>query len=37
MTVQMPRTEIEALSVAEGDRVMVDLKDAKVFIEDYSI
>ncbi|HEX2878645.1 MAG TPA: sulfate/molybdate ABC transporter ATP-binding protein [Polyangiaceae bacterium] len=37
MTVQMPKTEVDALGLEAGDRVMVDLKDAKVFVEDYSI
>jgi sulfate transport system ATP-binding protein len=37
MTVQMPKTEVDALGIAEGDRVMVDLREAKVFVEDYSI
>ena len=37
MTVQMAKAEIDALGVEQGDRVMVDLKEAKVFVEDYSI
>ncbi len=37
MTVQMPRTEIDALGVGEGDRVLVDLREAKVFVEDFAI
>jgi sulfate transport system ATP-binding protein len=37
MTVQMTRTEVEALKLTEGDRVMVDLREAKIFVEDYSI
>ncbi|MSP62832.1 MAG: ABC transporter ATP-binding protein [Myxococcales bacterium] len=37
MTVQMAKTELDALGVAEGDRVLVDLLAAKVFVEDYSI
>jgi sulfate transport system ATP-binding protein len=37
MTVEMPRTEIESLGVAEGDRVLIDLREAKVFVEDFSI
>ena len=37
VTVQMPRAEVEALGIAAGDRVMVDLVGAKVFMEDYSI
>jgi sulfate/thiosulfate transport system ATP-binding protein len=37
MTVQMPRAEVEALGIVEGDLVMADLRQAKVFVEDYSI
>ena len=37
MTVQLPRAEADALGLREGDRVMVDLGDAKVFVGDYSI
>jgi sulfate transport system ATP-binding protein len=37
MTVELLRAEIDALGVAEGDRVLVDLRDAKIFVEDYSI
>ena len=37
MTVQLPRGEAEALGLKEGDRVLVDMGDAKVFLEDYSI
>ncbi len=37
MTVQMTKAEVESLAIREGDRVMVDLRDAKVFVEDYSI
>jgi sulfate transport system ATP-binding protein len=37
MTVQIPKTEVDALGIAEGDRVLVDLGRAKVFVEDYSI
>ena len=37
MTVEMPRAEIEALGIGEGDLVMADLKQARVFVEDYSI
>jgi len=37
MTVQMSKTEIESLGLEPGDRVLVDLRDAKVFVEDYSI
>jgi sulfate transport system ATP-binding protein len=37
MTVQMSKAEIDQLGVEQGDRVMVDLKEAKVFVEDYTI
>jgi sulfate transport system ATP-binding protein len=37
MTVQMSKAEIDQLGVEQGDRVMVDLKEAKVFVEDYMI
>ncbi|MEO5767785.1 MAG: sulfate ABC transporter ATP-binding protein [Polyangia bacterium] len=37
MTVEMQRAEIEALGIGEGDLVMADLRQAKVFVEDYSI
>jgi sulfate transport system ATP-binding protein len=37
MTVEMQRNEIELLGIGEGDLVMADLRQAKVFVEDYSI
>jgi sulfate transport system ATP-binding protein len=37
VTVQMAKVEVDQLGVEQGDRVMVDLKEAKVFVEDYSI
>jgi sulfate/thiosulfate transport system ATP-binding protein len=37
MTVEMPRTEIESLGIVEGDLVTADLRQARVFVEDYSI
>jgi len=37
MTVEMPKSEVETLALAEGDRVMANLREAKVFVEDYSI
>jgi sulfate transport system ATP-binding protein len=37
MTVQMSKGEIDSIGIAAGDRVMVDLRDAKVFVEDYAI
>jgi len=37
MTVELPRNEIDSLRIAEGDFVMADLRQAKLFVEDYSI
>jgi sulfate transport system ATP-binding protein len=37
VAVQLPRAEADSMNVAVGDRVIVDLADAKVFVEDYSI
>jgi sulfate transport system ATP-binding protein len=37
MTVEMAKAEVELLGIATGDRVMTDLREAKVFVEDYSI
>jgi sulfate transport system ATP-binding protein len=37
VTVQMAKVEVDLLGVEQGDRVMVDLKEAKVFVEDYTI
>jgi sulfate transport system ATP-binding protein len=37
MTVEMPKTEVESLGISEGDLVMANLREAKVFVEDYSI
>jgi sulfate/thiosulfate transport system ATP-binding protein len=37
ITVQMPKAELDGLGLVEGDRVLVDLKEAKVFVEDYTI
>jgi sulfate transport system ATP-binding protein len=37
MTVQMAKAEIDALAIREGDLVMANLREAKVFVEDYSI
>jgi sulfate transport system ATP-binding protein len=37
MTVTMSKSEVDALGLGEGDPVMVDLKETKVFVEDYSI
>jgi sulfate/thiosulfate transport system ATP-binding protein len=37
MTVELPRADAQELGLAEGDRVLVDLRNAKLFVEDYSI
>jgi sulfate transport system ATP-binding protein len=37
MGVQMPKEEFDALGLTLGDRVLIDLKDTKVFLEDYVI
>jgi sulfate/thiosulfate transport system ATP-binding protein len=37
MTVELPRADAQELALAEGDRVLVDLRNAKLFVEDYSI
>ncbi len=37
MTVQMSKAEMDAIGIEAGDRVLVDLRDAKVFVEDYAI
>jgi len=37
VTVQMSRLEIDSIGIEAGDRVLVDLRDAKVFVEDYAI
>jgi sulfate transport system ATP-binding protein len=37
VTVQLPRKEAESMNLAVGDKVIFDLDEAKVFIEDYSI
>jgi sulfate/thiosulfate transport system ATP-binding protein len=37
VTVHMPKNEVDDLGIESGDRVLVDLKDAKVFVEDYAI
>ena len=37
MTVEMSKSEIDALAIREGDLVMANLREAKVFVEDYSI
>ncbi len=37
VTVEIARAELDALGLSEGDRVLVDLRQAKLFVEDYSI
>jgi len=37
MTVEMTKLELEALAIGEGDLVMASLRDAKIFVGDYSI
>jgi sulfate transport system ATP-binding protein len=37
MTVEMAKIELDTLAIAEGDLVMANLRDAKIFVEDYSI
>jgi sulfate transport system ATP-binding protein len=37
MTVEISKAELELLGVDEGDRVLVDLQAAKVFVGDYAI
>jgi len=37
MTVEMPKSEVQALAINEGDLVMASPREAKVFLEDYSI
>jgi sulfate/thiosulfate transport system ATP-binding protein len=37
MTVEMSKLELEALSIGEGDLVLASLRDAKIFVGDYSI
>jgi sulfate transport system ATP-binding protein len=37
MTVEMSKTEVDTLGIREGDLVLANLREAKVFVEDYSI
>jgi sulfate/thiosulfate transport system ATP-binding protein len=37
MTVEMAKVEIDARAISEGDLVMANLREAKIFLEDYSI
>jgi sulfate transport system ATP-binding protein len=37
MSVQVPKVELDRLGIGLGDRVMVDVTSAKVFVDDYAI
>jgi sulfate/thiosulfate transport system ATP-binding protein len=37
LTVEMPKAEAQALAISEGDLVMANPREAKVFVEDYQI
>jgi sulfate transport system ATP-binding protein len=37
LAVELPRAELEALGLREGDRVIADLRETKLFVGDYSI
>jgi sulfate transport system ATP-binding protein len=37
LSVELPTAELEALALREGDRVMADLQETKLFVGDYSI
>jgi sulfate transport system ATP-binding protein len=37
LSVEMPTAELEALALREGDRVMADLQETRLFVGDYSI
>jgi len=37
LAVELPRAELEALGLSEGDRVIADLQQTKLFVGDYSI
>jgi sulfate/thiosulfate transport system ATP-binding protein len=37
MTVEMPKLELDALAIGEGDLVIANLREAKIFVGDYSI
>lgn len=37
ITVEALKSEIEKLGISEGDRVLVDIKNANVFVDDYTI
>ena len=37
LVVQMTKDQVEEMRIQEGDRVLVNLKEAKVFVQDYAI
>ena len=37
MNVELSKAEIDALSIREGDRVLADLQEARIFLGDYTI
>jgi sulfate transport system ATP-binding protein len=37
LSVEITKDRVAELGLAEGDRVLVNLKDAKVFVQDYAI
>jgi sulfate transport system ATP-binding protein len=37
LTVTMPKNEVDGLGIQDGDHVLLDLRDAKVFVQDYVI
>jgi sulfate transport system ATP-binding protein len=37
VTVQLPKPELDALGVVAGDEVLVELGEARVFVDDYTI
>ncbi len=37
LTVELGKNELEALGIAEGDRVLTDVQEAKIFAGDYTI
>ncbi|HEY0714864.1 MAG TPA: TOBE domain-containing protein, partial [Polyangia bacterium] len=37
LTVELSTNEFTALAIKEGDRVMTDMQDAKIFVGDYTI
>jgi sulfate transport system ATP-binding protein len=37
VTVQLTRKEFEEMKLADGDAVVIDLDEARVFVDDYAI